>query len=130
MNLISCVGLISLCGAIGGGAACLHREKVLFPRFDREANVWIPGGVGTILIGAIAATLVWALYGPLSTYDLVNPSPVPLTLTLQQLGLSGITGFTGGRTLTLLAQKQIDRNARDTGAKISKKFIEGTLKKD
>ena len=123
MTLLNCLECVSACGAIGGAAACLHRDQILFPKYDKEAKVLVPGAIGTVVVGAVAAAFVWALYGPLSTYDVANPATTPITLTVQQLGISGLTGFGGGRTLTYLAQKQIARSSLNRIAKSFKNSL-------
>jgi hypothetical protein len=62
------------------------------------------------LIGAVAALVVWAMYGPLANYDLAAPeSSKQLTLTLSQLFVSVLIGLGGGNILTELSQKQATR---------------------
>lgn len=99
-------------------AACFHRDAVVLPRFDKRTKIWKPGAIGTILIGAVAAGLIWCLYGPASAYDFVSVAPKMFSLTPSQLASSFLTGFAGGRVLTLVAQQKADQ------------FTKGKLSKD
>lgn len=116
--MVRCLFWIALCGAGGGVAACFHKDAVVLPRFDKRTKIWKPGAIGTILIGAVAAGLIWCLYGPASAYDFVSVAPKMFSLTPSQLASSFLTGFAGGRVLTLVAQQKADQ------------FTKGKLSKD
>ncbi len=118
MSVLHCLILVAVMGAVGGLAACFHKDAVVLPKFDKRAKIWKPGAIGTVLSGAVAAGLVWALYGPASSYDLLKTTPQTFSLTLAQLAGSVVTGLAGGKILTLMAQQRADQ------------FTKGKLSKD
>jgi len=119
MSIVCCLLLVASCGAVGGLVSCFHKDAVVLPKFDKRTKIWKPGAIGTVLIGAIAADLVWALYGPASGHDFVNAAPQAFSLTLSQLASSFVTGLAGGKILTLLAQQNADQF---TKGKLSKEI--------
>jgi hypothetical protein len=118
MSIGHCLLLVAALGGTGGLTACFHKDAVVLPRYDKRAKIWKPGAFGIILIGAVAADLVWALYGPASSHDLLSTTPQTFSLTLSQLAGSFVTGFGGGKILTLIAQQKADQ------------FTKGKLSKD
>ncbi len=112
MSVIECFGLVAACGAAGGLTTCFHKDSVTLPKYDRKTKIWKPGAIGTVLIGAIAAMLVWAMYGSAATHDFSNlatGSSSSFSLTVAQLASSFLTGLTGGRVLVLFAQQNADQ---------------------
>jgi hypothetical protein len=57
-------------------------ERDWFPRFNEELKVRRPGILGTIVGGAISSVAVWAIYGPLASFDVVNGDANRASLTL------------------------------------------------
>ena len=111
-------------GALGGLANCLISGEVGLPRMDSETKVWRPGWIGNVLVGAIAAVVVWGIYGPLAAYDLAaSGKPQAVQLTIAQMLGSTVVGLSGGQILTLLAQKRADEIAKDTLAKTIKRSM-------
>ena len=104
---------------MGGLVTCFHKDAVVLPKFDKRAKIWKPGAIGTVLSGAVAADLIWALYGPASSYDLLKTTPQTFSLTLGQLAGSFVTGLAGGKILTLMAQHRADEF---TKGKLSKEI--------
>jgi len=110
MSILTIGILIGAMGAIGGIINCVIADEFKMPMFDKEKRIWRPGWIGNVLVGAVAALVVWAMYGPLSSVDIANPEmPKALTLNLQQLFISVIIGIGGGNILTQLAKSQADR---------------------
>lgn len=106
--MIVVIWLIAGLGAVGGIINCAISGEFKFPQFDREAKVWRPGWIGNLLVGAVAAVVVWGIYGPLASYDFLEPKPAQLHLTLAQLLSSLVIGLSGGKILTLMAEKQAE----------------------
>ena len=46
--------------------------ELKLPKMDREAGVYRPGWLGTVLVGGAAAAASWGLYGPLAERALVG----------------------------------------------------------
>jgi hypothetical protein len=118
MSIGHCLILVAALGAAGGLTACFHKDAVVLPRYDKRAKIWKPGAIGIVLVGAVAADLVWALYGPASSHDLLSATPQTFSLTLSQLAGSFVTGLGGGKILALMAQQKADQ------------FTKGKLSKD
>lgn len=114
MDIWQLVLLIAVVGAVGGVANCAITGEFVLPQFDREAKAWRPGWVGNVVVGAVAAVVVWGVNGPLAGYDILAGSDEKLHLTLAQLLSSIGVGLGGGNILTQLAQKQAERVAKET----------------
>ena len=114
MNIAEIGGLVCIVGAIGGLINCAITGEFVLPQMDSSRRAWRPGWIGNVFIGAVAAAVVWAMYGPLASYDLAAPvDSKPLTLTLSQLLVSVIIGLGGGNILTQLAQRQADQLVKE-----------------
>src|SRR4029078_9779761 len=106
MTIWQIILLIAGFGAIGGIVNSAISGEFNYPRFDPAAKVWRPGWFGNVLVGSVAAVVVWGFYGPLASYDLVTGSKIELHLTVAQLLTSLVVGLSGGKILTLMAEKQ------------------------
>ncbi|HEY3854944.1 MAG TPA: hypothetical protein VGO67_11165 [Verrucomicrobiae bacterium] len=124
MTIGYCLFLVSGCGAAGGLLTCFHKDAILWPKFDKVKRIWRPGVIGSVVVGAFAAAVLWTLYGPASSFDLANPTIQKFSLPLSQIGSSILVGFSGGKVLTLLAQKQADHVTTDEMSKTLKDFLE------
>ncbi|MDO9149984.1 MAG: hypothetical protein Q8K07_19925 [Methylicorpusculum sp.] len=114
MDILGIVSIVGTVGALGGLVNCAIAGEFVMPQRDAAKGIWRPGWVGNVLIGAVAALVVWAMYGPLASYDLATPDKTkPLTLTLSQLFVSVLIGLGGGNILTQLAQKQADQLTKE-----------------
>jgi hypothetical protein len=128
MSIVHCLLLVAGFGAMGGVLACFHKDAILWPKFDRGKRIWKPGAIGTVVVGGFAAAVLWTLYGPASSFDLASPTLQRVSLPLAQVGSSILVGFSGGKILTLLAQKRADHVTTDELAKTLKDFLEKTGK--
>jgi hypothetical protein len=112
MTVGECVWKVAASGALGGLVACLHKDAVLWPQFDKVSKVWSPGALGNIFVGAFAAGVVWSLYSPSGLVDIAAAQIPALSLTMRELGSMALIGFSGGKVLTLLAQQEADKIAK------------------
>lgn len=119
--------MIAVMGAIGGLANCTHSKEFHLPHADKKARTWRPGWVGNVLLGSVAAVVVWGIYGPFALYDFFDPKPVEFHLTLTQLASSLLTGISGSRILTLESQKAIIEHQRDDEM-VARRGLNETLK--
>ena len=101
-------------GAIGGFLNSALAGEFLLPQVDKITRVWRPGWVGNVIIGGVAAVVVWGVYGPLSSYDLVTSQHQDMHLTVSQLLSSIVVGLGGSKILTQMAQVQADRVTRNS----------------
>src|SRR5438874_12321016 len=113
MTIWQIILLIAGCGAVGGIVNCAISGEFNYPRFDAAAKVWRPGWIGNVLVGAVAALVVWGIYGPVASYDLVTGTTIELHLTVAQLLTSLVVGLSGGNILKLMAEKQAGTIAQD-----------------
>jgi hypothetical protein len=105
MNIWVLILLIAALGALGGVVNCAISGEFVSPQFDRAAGIWRPGWIGNVLIGAVAAVVVWGVYGPAASFDIVHGTADDVHVTIAQLLSSLVIGLSGGKILTLLAEK-------------------------
>ncbi len=105
--------LIFAFGAFGGFTICLLRgSRSFWPRYHRK-RIWQPGWSGSVFLGAVAAVVMWGIYGPAASYDVLDAEGPPPRLAVVQLLLALVVGMGGSHFLTLEVQKQILRSQRD-----------------
>src|ERR1043166_1758225 len=85
MTIWQIILIIAGCGAIGGIVNCAISGEFNYPRFDASAKVWRPGWIGNVLVGAVASVVVWGIYGPLASFDLVSGNVTDIHVTVAQL---------------------------------------------
>src|ERR1700686_3744111 len=100
------------CGAAGGFVNALLAGDLHLPH--RQGNLYSPGWIGNVVIGAVATLVYWGLYGPMAKMAIVGIGlPLPVSLTLSELAGSIVTGIAGGRILTNEVEKKALMRARD-----------------
>jgi hypothetical protein len=104
---------VAALGALGGFTDCLISGQLKLPRFDRATGVVRPGWVGTSIVGGIAALVAWGVYGPFSAVGLGDNPLTAIHPTIAQLLSSLVVGLSGGRYLTVLADKKAEEATRD-----------------
>jgi len=102
------MGLVAVFGAIGGFVNCLIAGELVLPQFDKKTRIWRLGLLGNVLVGSVAALVMWGMHGPLSNFDLVNGSVADMHATVSQLLASIVVGLGGGNILTQMAQRQAE----------------------
>ena len=112
------VWLFGLCvfgaGALGGLInALIHEQRLVLPSTTRGegARVFLPGFLGNVVIGGVAACVSWAVYGPLSGVVVIGGPEAPAIagLTLGVLGGAVLVGIAGARWLTNESDKRLLR---------------------
>ena len=111
MSIIWAALVIAGLGAVGGLVNSAIAGEFALPHIDREAKVWRPGWIGNVVVGAVAAPVIWGIYGPLAGHAITGSDKIDLTLA--QVFVSIVIGLGGGRILTLEAQKQAERVAKN-----------------
>ncbi len=104
--------MIAVAGCLGGLANCLVAKEFVAMGRDSVSGVWRPGWLGNILVGAIAALVVWCVYGPFATSDVFAAFSTELHITFFQIGSSIVVGLGGGSLLTKMAQAQAESVAK------------------
>jgi hypothetical protein len=118
MTLLKAILLIAAVGALGGIAKCCTGGEFAMPHRDGKKKVWRPGWIASIAVSSFAAVVVWCMYGPLAGFDVASSADVHAVLPLSQIGSSFLLGFSGARVLTLIAEKQAEKVAKNELAKI------------
>jgi hypothetical protein len=109
MSILLLLGLIVVAGGIGGLINSLINDKGFVlphavPKGD-GTSILLPGFVGNILIGAVAATVSWLLYGPFNQSAITSD----VTLTLGALGGAILVGMAGSGWLSNAVDKNVYR---------------------
>jgi hypothetical protein len=125
MTIWQIILLIAAFGALGGTVNSAISGEFRVPQFDRVAKVWRPGWIGNVLVGAVASVVVWGIYGPLASYDVLTGEMAGVHLTVAQLLTSLVIGLSGGKILTLMAEKQAATISKDQLAAAVKALTKG-----
>jgi hypothetical protein len=97
------------------------------PYCDKKEKAGHSGSFGFIFVGAVAAAVVWCLYGPAASFDTAGKKSFEASIPLLQLASSVLVGFTGGEVLRIEAKKRV--LARQTeNANKAKSRLTKTLK--
>jgi hypothetical protein len=118
MNVWEIIGLVAILGMAGGLTNCFLAGGFTSPQSDTKGKVWKPGWIENIVIGGIAAVVVWCFYGPASSYDLVKDGVIDFHLPVAQIASSILVGISGAKILTTMAQRQAERAAKIDLAKV------------
>jgi hypothetical protein len=106
--------MIGGAGALGELVNCAISGEFHLPEYDANARIFRPGWIGNIIMGIVAAIVVWGGYGgPGSTVAIFANSNDPLDLKTGQVIISIVIGIGGGKILSSLAQQQAERVARE-----------------
>ena len=124
MHIISVIILVGLLGALGGLTNCFVAGELSPARRDPNTGVWRPGWIGNVLVGGVAAVLVWGIYGPSASVDIIRGNLRDVSLSIAQLFSSLGVGFSGGRILTDIAGKQADRVVKDNLVRAMQNIVE------
>ena len=118
MNVWEIIGLVAVLGMAGWLTNCFLAGGFTSPQSDTKGKVWKPGWIANIVIGGIAAVVVWCFYGPASSYDLVKDGVIDFHLPVAQIASSILVGISGAKILTTMAQRQAERAAKIDLAKV------------
>ena len=111
MNPWFCALLITLAGAIGGVVnALLTDNGFVRPRLIH--NIWCPGFISNVLIGAFSAFSSWAFYGSGSSVELTQLNErTAMSLRFSALAGAFLVGVAGARWLTNEVDKRLLRES-------------------
>jgi membrane associated rhomboid family serine protease len=75
---------------------------------------WDPGFIGNIVVGALAAVILGAIYGPLGDFVLGGPTPPqPALMTLRSFAGAALSGIGGSRLLSQAVDKRYSQATED-----------------
>lgn len=111
MNPWICALLITLAGGVGGVVnALLTDNGFVKPRFIH--NIWCPGAISNILIGAFSAFSSWAFYGSGASVELTQLNARnAISLRFSALAGAFLVGVAGARWLTNEVDKRLLRES-------------------
>jgi hypothetical protein len=103
-------------GAIGGLAnLLLAGDGFHLPKYDPPTGIYLPGFLGNIAIGGIAAIVSWGLYGPFSSTVIIGAGRLEghddPGVTLASLVGAILVGTGGARWLASEVDKRLFRSA-------------------
>ncbi|MFL5657496.1 MAG: hypothetical protein ACJ8CB_25355 [Ktedonobacteraceae bacterium] len=107
MSMWSLLGIVIVAGAVGGIINSLINDKGFqLPQVValNGSSILVPGFIGNIITGAVAAGVSWTLYGPLSQMTLETSTG---TVVLATLGGAVLTGAAGSGWLTNAVSKRV-----------------------
>lgn len=90
--------VLAVFGAIGGLTNAFNGDGLHLP--EAVDGVWVPGFVGTVFVGAIAAAAAWAA----ARSDAVTADVV---LQLKDFAYAIVVGFSGGKWLSAETDKRL-----------------------
>ena len=122
------LAFVALAGATGGVVNALMTDNgFLMPKSEQTSSgstVLRPGYIGNVIIGTVASTISWGLYGPLATFFVAgtpqalatNSSPDKVGLSLASLVGAVLVGVGGARWLSSEVDKNLLRAAATEAA--------------
>lgn len=123
MSIWVMLALVAVAGALGGLVNAMTSDNgFVRPRLETASGLSIlrPGFVGNVIVGAVAAALSWALYGPAANALVVAPAgqaaEVTVGLALSALGGATVVGMGGARWLSAEVDKRLLRAAAGEAA--------------
>jgi hypothetical protein len=119
--IFAILAVILVAGGIGGLLnALLTDNGFLKPCTEKTAgvDVWRPGFVGNVAVGAGAALISWGLYGPLAMTSVLPlaPGAAQAALTVSSLAGAGLCGVGGARWLSAEIDKKMLTHAASAAA--------------
>ena len=121
MDIWLALGVVAVAGALGGlvNAYLSDNGFLLSKREEVDGRTIVrPGAIGNVFIGAVAAVLSWALYGPLAPASVVGTPAKDLEVTLSLAAVAGavLIGIGGARWLTNEVDKRLLNAAASAAA--------------
>ncbi|HET7560560.1 MAG TPA: hypothetical protein VFK80_11425 [Limnochordia bacterium] len=105
--------IVTLAGAVGGVVnALMSSHGFIMPRATQAdgVTIYMPGWIGSVIVGAVAAAVSWGLYGPLAAVNIAGPAaavPANVGLTLSSLVGAVLVGIGGARWITNEVDKSL-----------------------
>jgi hypothetical protein len=74
----------------------------------QAGNLYSPGWIGNVVIGAVAALVLWGLYGPMAKVVLIGESATAIHVSMTFADVAGaiLTGIGGARILSNEVEKK------------------------
>jgi hypothetical protein len=121
--------IVFAAGCFGGLVNSVVTGEMKLPYLDKRAKIYYPGWAGTVLVGGVAATSSWGLYGPLAQFAVIGQGSAPLpSLKVAEVFGALIIGFGGGRWLTAEVGRLTASRERDALEKTKKDLLQALRK--
>jgi hypothetical protein len=106
-NPWECAALISVSGSFGGVVnALLSDNGFILPR--KVKDIWCPGFISNVMIGAFSAFASWSFYGSGAGLDISSAGArTQISLTFSALAGAFMVGVAGARWITNEADKRL-----------------------
>jgi membrane associated rhomboid family serine protease len=120
MSPWTCGLLITLAGAMGGVVSAMLADKGL-TRPKLLNDIWCPGFIGNVLMGALAAFASWAFYGSGAAIDLaLTTERNQISLRFSALAGAFLVGVVGAKWIASEVDKKL---LKETVREVAKKRI-------
>ena len=107
------IAALAAAGLLGGlFNAYIESEGFVLPKTETLAGgvrVFRPGFLGNMLVGAVTAVVLAAMYSPLGSIEVGRFDAPQIRLTLQSIAGAILSGIGGSRLLTQGAARRYDR---------------------
>lgn len=102
MSVIEALGLVAACGAVGALANVFNDDGFHLPQ--TIGDLWTPGWIGTVFIGAVAAAAAW---GVTRTDMILAPLAETGSVELKDLSYGLVIGFSGAKWLSAESDRRV-----------------------
>ena len=97
------IGLyVLILGSVGGACTSFVSGEFHLPGTGEGGKVWKPGFIGSIVVGGVAALILWGFYGPAASFQLIGDggTEIPITFRVGEAIGSILAGVGGSRVLS------------------------------
>ncbi len=132
MSVWQILGLVFVAGGLGGLVNSLISDKGLtLPHAISKGDgtsILVPGFIGNMLIGSLAGSVSWLLYGPLNQVSIDAVSSIDLTVLggAVLVGMSGSGWFTNAISKNVLTAAAAQAAAAPATPAVSQQMLQST----
>ncbi|MGQ0615253.1 MAG: hypothetical protein ACT4PV_16090 [Planctomycetaceae bacterium] len=113
--MVTIAVVIAGAGLLGGLVSSFLANQFKLPKLDLQAGVFMPGWIGNAIVGAIAALVLWGLYGPLASAVVIGDGSEAVKASLRMADVAGalVTGLGGSKILAAEVDKRLLAKTND-----------------
>jgi hypothetical protein len=132
LKIFLCVGAAGMVGGLVNVLFTVHSFVLPAVVIVDGSKTLVPGALGSLIIGGIAALISYALYGPAQTFVMLYAGPPPTnqgTAILTPAALAGaiLVGFSGGRWISAESDKQFSHGTSVNSARAVEDLVSHPL---